>query len=43
MAKGIEKGWDLDECISFADRFPMDIGQEETLGYIQRNYLTHKK
>ena len=53
VAKGIEKGWDLDECIaniSFADRFPMDIGQEETMGYVQRtnvikcyHYLTHKK
>ena len=53
VAKGVEKGWDLDECIaniSFADRFPMDIGQEETMGYVQRtnvikcyHYLTHKK
>ena len=35
--------------ISFADRFPMDIGQEETMEYVQRTnvikcyrYLTEK-
>lgn len=39
VAKGIEKGWSLEECIeniSFEDRFPVDIGQEEMMEYIQR-------
>ena len=34
----MNKGWDLDECIkriSFADRFPVDIGQDEMMDYIQ--------
>lgn len=49
---GIDKGWSLDECIkriSFADRYPVDIGQEEMMDYIQRtnivkcyNYVTGK-
>jgi len=52
VAKGIQKDWSLEECIkniSFADRFPVDIGQEEMMAYIQRtnvikcyNYLTKK-
>ncbi len=49
---GVDKGWSLDEChkrISFADRYPVDIGQEEMMDYIQRtniskcyNYVTRK-
>ena len=52
VAKGIQKGWSQEECvknITFADRFPVDIGQEEMMEYIQRtnaikcyNYLTNK-
>ncbi|HML36157.1 MAG TPA: MBL fold metallo-hydrolase [Bacillota bacterium] len=50
VANGVQKGWTLDECIkniSFADRYPMDIGQEESMEYVQTtnvvkcyNYLT---
>ncbi|WP_373483630.1 MBL fold metallo-hydrolase [Acetobacterium sp.] len=50
VAEGIAKEWTLDECIekiSFADRCPVDIGQDEMMEYIQRtniikcyNYLT---
>ena len=50
VAEGIAKEWILDECIekiSFADRCPVDIGQDEMMEYIQRtniikcyNYLT---
>ena len=50
VAKGIQAGWTLDECkerISFADRYPVDIGQGEMMKYIQEtnvarcyNYLT---
>ncbi|MDD3170104.1 MAG: hypothetical protein PHC91_11665, partial [Eubacteriales bacterium] len=39
VAKGIEKGWSLEECIekiSFEGRFPVDIGQDEMMEYIQR-------
>lgn len=46
------EGMSLDECIaniSFADRFPVDIGQDEMMEYIQRtnvikcfNYLAGK-
>ena len=53
VAQGIEKGWSLDECIaniSFADRCPVDIGQDEMMEYIQRtnvvkcyNYLKGNK
>lgn len=35
---GMAKGWSKDECverISFADRCPVDIGQEEVMDYIQ--------
>jgi glyoxylase-like metal-dependent hydrolase (beta-lactamase superfamily II) len=52
VANGIGKGWSQDECIkniSFADRYPVDIGQDEMMEYIQRtnvikcyNYLTNK-
>lgn len=52
VAKGIQKGWTQEECIkniSFEDRYPVDIGQEEMMDYIQRtnvikcyNYLTKK-
>lgn len=53
VAAGIQRGWSLDQCIeniSFADRWPVDIGQEESMEYIQRtnvvkcyNYLTKAK
>ena len=39
VGNGIKKGWNLDECIkniSFADRYPMDIGQPEMMEYVQR-------
>lgn len=39
VAQGIQQGWSLDECItniSFADRAPVDIGQEEMMEYVQR-------
>lgn len=35
---GMSKGWSKDECverISFADRCPVDIGQDEAMNYIQ--------
>ena len=35
---GMAKGWSKDECaarISFADRCPVDIGQEDAMDYIQ--------
>ena len=38
VAGGIAKGWDKEECvkrISFADRCPVDIGQEDAMDYIQ--------
>ena len=43
VADGVAKGWDLNECIariSFADRWPMDIGQEESMEYVQRTNVT---
>ena len=50
VADKVKLGWTLDECIakiSFADRYPVDIGQGEMMDYIQRtnivkcyNYLT---
>ncbi|MEA4807241.1 MBL fold metallo-hydrolase [Acetobacterium wieringae] len=50
VADGIKKGWTQEECIariSFANRCPVDIGQDEMMEYIQRtnvikcyNYLT---
>ena len=50
VANGIEKGWSQEECIeriSFEERCPVDIGQDEMMEYIQRthvikcsNYLT---
>jgi len=53
VANGMAKGWSLEECverISFADRCPVDIGQEEAMEYIQTenvkvvyNYLNRKK
>lgn len=39
VANGITKGWTLEECIeraNFRDRFPVDIGQDEMMDYIQR-------
>jgi len=38
VAKGMQEGWTLEECqerISFADRYPVDIGQDEMMQYIQ--------
>lgn len=38
VSEGIAKGWDVEECvkhISFADRFPMDLGQEDVMDYVQ--------
>jgi glyoxylase-like metal-dependent hydrolase (beta-lactamase superfamily II) len=38
VASGIAKGWDREECvrrISFADRCPVDIGQDDAMDYIQ--------
>jgi len=38
VASGIAKGWDKEECvkrISFADRCPVDIGQDDAMDYIQ--------
>ncbi|WNX85456.1 MBL fold metallo-hydrolase [Agathobaculum sp. NTUH-O15-33] len=53
VGSGIARGWDMDTCvknISFADRYPVDIGQEEMMEYIQRTnvircykYLTNTK
>ncbi len=39
VGHGMAKGWSREECmdrISFADRCPVDIGQEEVMDYIQR-------
>ncbi|PKM61235.1 MAG: MBL fold metallo-hydrolase [Firmicutes bacterium HGW-Firmicutes-4] len=51
VANGIGKEWSVEECvekISFKDRFPVDIGQDEMMPYIQTtnifkcyNYLTN--
>jgi glyoxylase-like metal-dependent hydrolase (beta-lactamase superfamily II) len=38
VASGIAKGWDKEECvkrINFADRCPVDIGQDDAMDYIQ--------
>lgn len=53
VANGIAKGWDKETCIGkihFRDRYPVDIGQEEMMDYIQRtnviklyDYLTAAK
>ena len=50
VAKGMQNGWTLKECqekINFADRYPVDIGQDEMMQYIQEtnvarcfNYLS---
>ena len=52
VSAGIAKGWSKEECvknISFADRCPMDIGQEDVMDYVQEynvrvayDYLTGK-
>jgi cyclase len=39
VATGVAKGWTKEECvarISFADRYPVDIGQEYMMDHIQR-------
>ncbi|MCL2580120.1 MAG: MBL fold metallo-hydrolase [Oscillospiraceae bacterium] len=53
VAEKVIKGWTLEECIagiSFADRYPVDIGQGEMMEYIQHtnvvkcyNYLTKSR
>jgi cyclase len=43
VASGVAKGWTKEECIariSFADRFPVDIGQEYMMGHIQRENVS---
>lgn len=38
VAVGISKGWSLEECkkrINFADRCPVDIGQEDRMEFVQ--------
>lgn len=43
VAGGVAKGWSKDECIariSFADRFPVDIGQEYMMDHIQRENVS---
>ena len=38
VAYGMSKGWEREECvknISFADRCPVDIGQEDVMDYVQ--------
>jgi cyclase len=40
VADAVAKGWSRDETIervNFAERFPVDIGQEYMMGYIQRH------
>jgi cyclase len=40
VAAGVAKGWSKEECvanISFADRYPVDIGQGHMMDRIQRN------
>jgi len=42
VGQGIARGWPLEEClarISFADRCPVDIGQDEMMEYIQRTNI----
>ena len=39
VAVGVAKGWSKEECvarISFADRFPVDVGQEYMMAHVQR-------
>jgi len=53
VAEKVIKGWSVEECIagiSFAERYPVDIGQGEMMEYIQRtnvvkcyNYLTKNR
>jgi cyclase len=43
VAVGVARGWSKDECIariSFADRFPVDIGQEYMMEKIQRENVS---
>jgi cyclase len=43
VAAGVAKGWTKDECIariSFADRYPVDIGQEYMMAHIQRENVS---
>lgn len=42
VGRGVANGWSLEECldrISFADRCPVDIGQDEMMAYIQRTNI----
>jgi len=39
VATGVAKGWSQEECIAkinFKSRYPVDIGQDESMDYIQR-------
>ena len=39
VAAGISKGWSQEECIeriNFKGRYPVDIGQDESMDYIQK-------
>jgi cyclase len=43
VAAGIASGWSKDECIariSFADRFPVDVGQQHMMDHIQRENVS---
>jgi len=43
VAAGVAQGWTKEECvarISFAERFPVDIGQEYMMGHIQRENVS---
>ena len=44
VAAGLAKGWSRDECvarISFADRAPLDVGQEHLVPLVQRLNVEH--
>jgi len=43
VARGVARGWSKDECIariSFADRFPVDVGQGHMMEHIQRQNVS---
>jgi len=43
VAAGIAQGWSKEECIariSFADRYPVDVGQGYMMGHIQRENVS---
>ena len=44
VSAGISKGWSLEEClarISFADAWPVDIGQEDSMEMVQNSNVTN--